>query len=55
MIIVVVFSVAKSRACLVEYNDHDSLQARLTEVNGHYGFVRNLREYTGPKLLSVGF
>ena len=32
---VVVFSVAKTSICFVEYNSHDSLQARLIEGIGH--------------------
>ena len=31
---VVVFIVAKSRTCFVEYNSHDSFHARLTEGIG---------------------
>ena len=33
-IMVVVFSVAKSLICFVEYNSHDSLQAHLIEGIG---------------------
>ena len=32
----VVFSIAKSSICFIEYNSHDSLQARLIEGIGHY-------------------
>ena len=34
-IMVVVFNVGKSSICFVEYNSHDSLQARLIEGIGH--------------------
>ena len=39
-IMVVVFSIAKSSICFVEYNSHDSLQARLIERAGHAGSNR---------------
>ena len=37
-IMVVVFSVAKSLICFVEYNSHDSLQPRFLEGIGHWSF-----------------
>ena len=39
---VVVFSVAKSSVCFVEYNSHDSLQARVIEGIGH---LRNIGQF----------
>ena len=34
-VMVVVFNVAKSSVCFVEYSSHDSLQARVIEGIGH--------------------